>query len=81
MKLTTATGKEVETDSLTEHTNPDFLYINVVGMTPNEVNDLFCDPEETCKIEYNGKIFLNYTRFRNIELRLEAVGVTLGKHE
>jgi len=80
MELITATGKKVETDYFVAHEKPDFLTINVKKMEPNAVNDLFCDPEETCKIEYNGKIYTNYTRFGNISVGLDYVRVTLDKH-
>ena len=80
MELITATGKKVKTDYFVAHENPDFLTINVQEMKPNDVNALFCDPEETCRIEYDGKIYINYTKFGNISGGLDYVRVTLDKH-
>lgn len=80
MILKTATGKEFNTGYFVKSEDPDALYFDIDGEHPKTVNDVFCDPEETSRIEWNGEVFEGYTKFGNIEIRYESVRVRLGKH-
>ena len=79
MKLKTATGKEFDTGYFVKSEDPDALYFDIDDVPPKEVNDVFCDPEETSRIEWNNEVFEGYTRFGNIEPRYGSVRVRLGK--
>jgi len=75
--IKTATGKEVSVGYFIHSTERNMLTIGVKEKTPTEVNDLFCDPEETCRIEYADKVYEGYTYFQNIEIHLDSVRVRL----
>lgn len=79
MKITTATGKEFESGYFVKTDDPDSLYFDIDGESPKTVNDVFCDPEETQRIDYAGTVYEGYTRFGNIQVFLESVRVRLDK--
>lgn len=79
MKIKTATGKEYDSGYFVKSEDPDAIYFDIDGVHPKEVNDVFCDPEETFRIECNDEVYEGYTKFGNIEIRYESVRVRLGK--
>lgn len=79
MKITTATGKEFESGYFVKGEEPDHIYFDINGVNPKTVNDVFCDPEETQRIEYNDNIYEGYTRFGTIQVFYDSVRVRLDK--
>lgn len=80
MVVKTATGKEFESGYFVESADSNYITFDVDGEEPKTVNDIFCDPEETQRIEYNGNVYEGYTRFGNIQVFYGAVRVRLDKH-
>lgn len=78
--LRTATGKEYQTGYFVESIENGFISFDVSNVPPREVNDVFCDPEETSRIEYNGNTYEGYTKFGNIQVFYDSVRVRLDKH-
>lgn len=79
MKVITATGKEFESGYFVKSEDPDCIYFDINGEKPKTVNDVFCDPEETQRIEVNEDIYEGYTRFGTIQVFYDAVRVRLDK--
>lgn len=78
--IRTATGKEYQTGYFVESIENGFISFDVSNVHPREVNDVFCDPEETSRIEYNGNTYEGYTKFGNIQVFYDSVRVRLDKH-
>lgn len=79
--LRTATGKEYQSGYFVESVEDRFISFDISNVDPREVNDVFCDPEETTRIEYNGNTFEGYTKFGNIQVFYDSVRVRLDKNE
>lgn len=62
--IITAKGKEFDSDYFVEHKPSKSIYFTVVGVSEDTVRTVFGDPSETCRMEYNGRI---YEDFINIE--------------
>lgn len=78
--LRTATGKEYQSGYFVESVENRYISFEVSNVNPREVNDVFCDPEETSRIEYNDNTYEGYTKFGNIQVFYDSVRVRLDKH-
>ena len=79
MKIKTATGKEFNSGYFVKNEEFDYLSFDIDGEDPKTVNDVFCDPEETARIENEGNVYENYTRFGNIQVFYGSVRVRLDR--
>lgn len=66
VELVTATGKKFESDYFVEHKPSKSIYFTVVGVSEETVRKVFNDPEETHRMEYNGKIYEDFTSLEDI---------------
>lgn len=71
--LVTATGKKFDSDYFVEHKPSKSVYFTVVGVSTETVRKVFGDPEETCRMEYNGKIYEDFTILDEITEEDEGV--------
>lgn len=78
--LRTATGREYQSEYFVESVEDRFISFDISYIDPREVNDVFCDPEETSMIEYNGNTYEGYTKFGNIQVFYDSVRVRLDKN-
>lgn len=64
--LVTATGKRFDSDYFVEHRPSKSVYFSVIGVSEEIVRTIFTDPEETCRMEYNGKTYDDFTNLEEI---------------
>lgn len=65
-KIKTATGKEYDSDYLSEHKPSKSLYFRVVCDSEEEVKTVFGNPAETQTIEHNNRIYEGFTKLKYI---------------
>ena len=80
MIVKTASGKEFESGYFVKSEEYDYLDFDVKDVNPKTVNDVFCDPEETNRIECSGQVYEGYTRFGTIQVFYDSVRVKLRRH-
>ena len=71
--LVTATGKKFESDYFVEHKPSKSVYFTVLGVPIETVRTVFGDAEETCRLEYNGKIYEDFTVLEEVAEEDEGV--------
>ena len=60
-KITTATGKQFDCDSVVQIDDPRRVYITIHGATIGEVAAVFSDPRETVQLYYGNLYIANHT--------------------
>lgn len=79
-KVTTATGKEYDSDYLVTIPKPSMLFVRIIDDDPNAVREVFQNPEETATLTYAGRDYEGYTILDSITDEGDALKVVL-KHE
>ena len=64
--IVTAKGKKFDSDYFVEHRPSKSIYYTVVGVSAEKVMKVFDDPSETCRMEYNGKIYEDFTSLEDV---------------
>ena len=59
--LVTAKGKKFDSGFFVEHSPSKSIYFTVVDVPEETVRKVFSDPTETCRMEYNGRIYEDFT--------------------
>lgn len=71
--VVTAKGKKFDSDYFVEHKPSKSVYFTVLGVSIETVRTVFGDAEETCRLEYNGKIYEGYTTLEEVAEEDEGV--------
>lgn len=71
--LVTAKGKIFDSDYFVEHRPSKSVYFSVVGVSEETVRTVFTDPEETHRMEYNGKVYEDFTNLDEIAEEDEGI--------
>ena len=76
-KVTTATGKEFDTDYLVTIPRPQMLFVRIIGEPIDGVREVFQNPEETATLTYAGREYEGYTVLDSVVDEGDAVKVVL----
>ena len=78
-KLTTATGREFQTDYLVTIARPAMMFVRILGSDAATVTEVFHNPEETARLTYAGVEYDGFTKFVSVTDEGDALKVGLEK--
>lgn len=77
VKITTATGKQFDTDYCVEHEPSNSLYLTILGEEIETVQTVFSDPVETARLEYVTNVYEGFTTLASIKQQTDSIKMRL----